>query len=259
MAVFGFASASGSPGVTTTVLALALSWPRPVVVVEADPTAGSAILAGYFRGVVEPMGGLVELMVAHRQGRLADQLHLALLAVPDSTVEILLGVHTQAQVPGLVSVWPSLLAALRDLDDTGTDVLVDAGRLGLAGSAEPVLFDAEALLLVTGSSLRSVAAARAWAAVVTERRPSGVGLLVVGPDRPYGTGEIAAVLGLPAVARIAWDPRAAAVFSDGEQPSRHIERSGFQRSIRAAGEAVRDFTDSVRRASPLPVGTGGVR
>jgi hypothetical protein len=51
MAVFCCVSASGSPGVTSTVLGMALCWPRPVLVVEADPTAGSAILAGRFRGL----------------------------------------------------------------------------------------------------------------------------------------------------------------------------------------------------------------
>ena len=258
MAVFAFASASGSPGVTTTVLALALAWPRPVVVVEADPTAGSAILAGYFRGVVEPAGGLVELMVAHRQGRLADRLPAALLAVPESAVKVLLGVLTQAQVAGLAPIWPSLLAALRELDDSGVDVLVDAGRLGLVGSPDPLLFGAEALVLVTGSSLRSVAAARTWTTVIAERRPSAVGLVVVGPDRPYGTKEISEVLGLPVIGRVAWEPRTAAVFSDGEQPPRHLERSAFQRTARATGEGVRDFTDAARRALPRALGTGVV-
>ena len=40
MAVIVLVSASGSPGVTTAAVGLALSWPRPVLLVEADPTAG---------------------------------------------------------------------------------------------------------------------------------------------------------------------------------------------------------------------------
>ena len=48
--VVALASASGSPGVTTTALGMALLWPRPVLLVEADPTGGSGLLAGYFRG-----------------------------------------------------------------------------------------------------------------------------------------------------------------------------------------------------------------
>ena len=47
MPVFTIASVSGSLGVTTLAVGLALTWPRPVVLVEADPSGGSAILAGY--------------------------------------------------------------------------------------------------------------------------------------------------------------------------------------------------------------------
>ena len=46
MAVIALASASGSPGVTTTALGLALLWPRPVLLVEADPTGGSGLAGG---------------------------------------------------------------------------------------------------------------------------------------------------------------------------------------------------------------------
>lgn len=36
MAIVALVSASGSPGVTATALGLALLWPRPVMLVEAD-------------------------------------------------------------------------------------------------------------------------------------------------------------------------------------------------------------------------------
>jgi len=40
MALIALASATGAPGVSTTALGLALNWPRPVVLVEADPNGG---------------------------------------------------------------------------------------------------------------------------------------------------------------------------------------------------------------------------
>ena len=46
MAVVCLTSASGSPGVTTTAVGIAFCWPRPVLLVEADPTGGSGVLAG---------------------------------------------------------------------------------------------------------------------------------------------------------------------------------------------------------------------
>ncbi|MCA0308817.1 MAG: hypothetical protein LCH87_15910 [Actinobacteria bacterium] len=259
MAVFAYGSASGSPGVTTTVLALGFEWPRPVVVVEADPVAGSAILAGFFRGVVEPTGGLVELMVAQRQDHLAERLPSVLLPIPDSQVKVLPGIQTRAQGAGLESVWSPLLSALRALEDTGTDVLIDAGRLPWAGPLNPLVLGADVVLLATGSSLPAVAPARALAADLADQRPSGAGLLVIGPDRPYSTSEVSKGLGLPAVGRVEWDPRAAAVYSRGEPPARRAERSAFLRSIRATGEAVRDFADAARRPNPHALSIGGVR
>lgn len=50
MAMITLVSASGAPGVTSTALALASSWPRPVLLVEADPSGSSALLAGFWRG-----------------------------------------------------------------------------------------------------------------------------------------------------------------------------------------------------------------
>ena len=53
MALIGFTSAKGSPGVTTSALALTLCWHhatgRTALLVEADP-AGGDIAAGYLRG-----------------------------------------------------------------------------------------------------------------------------------------------------------------------------------------------------------------
>ena len=66
MALIVLTSASGSPGVTTTALALALTWRRPALLVEADPTGGSAVLAGYFRGRAAPTDSLIDLAFAHR-------------------------------------------------------------------------------------------------------------------------------------------------------------------------------------------------
>lgn len=257
MAVYALMSASGSPGVTTTVLGLGMAWPRPVVIVEADPTAGSGILAGFFRGTIEPTGGLVELMVAHRQGMLADQLASALLSIVDGKVQVLPGVRTQAQAAGLPDVWPALLAALRDLEDSGTDVLVDVGRIGLASWPEPLVIGADAALLVTGSSLRAAAAARSWSVELQERRPAGIGLLVVGPDRPYAPREIGRVIGWPLVGYIEWDGKAAQIYSDGEPPSRSFAKSGYLRSLRATIESMRALAS--RSLAPEAIAVGGSR
>jgi len=52
MALIVLTSASGSSGVTTSARGLVQFWPRPSLLVEADPTEGSGALAGFFHGDV---------------------------------------------------------------------------------------------------------------------------------------------------------------------------------------------------------------
>src|SRR5664279_5333290 len=50
------------------------AWPRPCLLVEADPTGGSGVFAGYFRGESTHAEGLIDLAVSNRQGTLGDDL-----------------------------------------------------------------------------------------------------------------------------------------------------------------------------------------
>ena len=131
MAIITLTSASGSPGVTTTALGLALVWPRPVLLVEADPTGGSALLAGYWRGQLDHVG-LLDLVLAERHGLLADALPRMQLAIGGSDASVLVGTKSHEQAGSLARLWDPLLGVLQELP--GQDVIVDAGRLGLDGS-----------------------------------------------------------------------------------------------------------------------------
>ena len=64
MAIVCLTSGSGSPGVTTTAVGMAFSWPRPVLLAEADPTGGSGVLAGFLRGTTPYDAGLIELALS---------------------------------------------------------------------------------------------------------------------------------------------------------------------------------------------------
>jgi hypothetical protein len=261
MALIVLTSASGSPGVTTSALGLALTWPRPVLLVEADPTGGSAFLAGYFRGDLAHTAGLIDLALAHRDGSLVEALPRVSVAVRGSTVTLLPGIRAHGQSRSLVPLWEPLLVALKALEGTGQDVIVDAGRLGLAGSPDPLIYGADLTLLAVRSNLVALSGSRSWADTLRAEfdragAGSGLGVLLVGEGQPYSGANVSRVLQLSVTAAVAWDPPAAAVFSHGAQPSRRFDSSALPRSLRAAQTAIQSAIEG-NRASLEPVPTGG--
>jgi len=243
VALIVLTSASGSPGVTTTAVGLALSWPRPVLLVEADPTGGSPVLAGYFRGIVAPASSLIDLAFAHREDRLESALPASLLPIPGHEAWLLSGVRGHTQARSLAGVWEPLATIFRDLEATGQDVIVDAGRLGLTASPEPLIRAADLTLLTVCTDLVSLSGAKSWAHALREDfeaagSVTNVGLLIVGEGRPYAADDLARVTSLPVVAGIAWDPEAAKVFSHGTRPPRRFQTGPYLRSVSAARAAV---------------------
>lgn len=238
MAVIVLTSASGSPGVTTTALGLALTWTRPVVLVEADPTGGSGILAGYFHGDIAHVGGLIDLALAHREGALVESLPAAMLPIPGSNALLLPGVRSHAQARSLAGMWGPLAGALRALERNGQDVIVDAGRLGLDGAPGPLMMSADLTLLAMRTTLPALSGARSWAQTLREEfervgSASRLGALLVGEGRPYGAREVRKVLGLAVTAALPWDSEAAAVLSVGAKRARKFDTSALVRSLRA--------------------------
>jgi hypothetical protein len=258
MAMITLVSVSGAPGVTSTALALASSWPRPVLVVEADPSGSSAMLAGFWRGSRDHTG-VVDLVKAHRAGLLAEALLRMAIPLEGTQASVIVGARSHDQAAGLVRLWEPLAGVLRDLSARDQDVIVDAGRLGLERAPVPLREHADVTVLLVRTHLPGVAAARSWALTLKEESLPGreARLLLVGPGRPYTAAEVGRALGLGVVGSISWDPLRAAVFSDGEPlpPPRGLRRllggadaaaaafagSGYQRSINATGEALRDL------------------
>ena len=233
MAVIALTSASGSPGVTTTAVGLALSWPRPVLLVEADPTGGSGILAGFFRGTREYECGLIELALAPVP--VADALRDVVRPIEGSTASFIAGTRSHSQAAGLRELWEPLADALAELETTGQDVIIDAGRLGLTGTPQPLLNSADLTLLLTRTTLPALAAARSWAdslrpGTSSWRHP---GVLLVGEGQPYRAGEVSKVLGVSVVSTLADDSPAAAIYHRGAPPPRRFESSPLARSLSA--------------------------
>ncbi|MCB2176493.1 MAG: hypothetical protein KQH57_11840 [Actinomycetales bacterium] len=194
-----------------------------MLLIEADPTGGSAIAAGYLRGSVTPPEGMIELALGHQNGRLLDALARMSEDLPGTAARFVSGTRSHAQARSLVGLWEPLADALRSLEDTGQDVIVDGGRLGLFGSPEPLVAAADLALLVTRTDLVSLAGARSWAETLHERfardgATASLGVLLVGEGAPFRAREVARVLRVPVLSSVAWDPAGAATLSHGAEP-----------------------------------------
>lgn len=250
MAIIALASAAGSPGVTTTAVGLALLWPRPVLLVEADPTGGSAILAGYFRGSHPYDVGIVELALT--AAPLSDALRDVARPIPGTQVSFIAGTRSRGQANALHEVWNPLAEALTELESNGQDVIVDCGRLGLAHGPEPLAQGADLTLLLSRTDLPSLSAARTWADFVSQPGPAvrQAGLLLIGEGKPYSAAEVRTVVDLPVIAAIADDSAAAAVFHRGSEPPRNFDSGPLVRSLRACIESAQSVIGR-RRAGLL--------
>jgi len=277
MALIVLASASGSPGVSTTALGLTLNWHRPVLLVDADPTGSSAVFAGYFSGTQQPTGGLINLALSLREGTLAEALpRETLLLDPEAPAErsawFLPGIRAHEQAPSLLPLWEPLTEQLRALERNGQDVIVDAGRLGLAGWPQPLIAASDLTLLVTRNSLPALAGATSWAKTLRSEFAavggmSRLGVLLVdeerrwptGPTgarvRPYTARHIAKALQIPVVASVDFEPEVAEVYSHGASKPRKFESSGLLRGYQASAAAIQSILGANQAA--LAPTTGG--
>lgn len=225
-------SAKGSPGVTTAVVGLSLAWSgtthgRRVIAVDADP-AGGDTAAGVLRAALDAPAGMLAL-AASRGIDPVEAIDASAVALSaDGAARVLPGVPDGARSGALPLAWDVLTAAAPMLEEHGVDLLVDAGRVD---RAHPWITGADIAVLVVRPTLPAVAAARrfviGWPVETTPLE-----LLVVESASAYSNAEVATAVGLPLLGAIAFDPRSAAVHSDGAPPARGFERSAYARSLR---------------------------
>ena len=259
------AADKGAPGVTTTALALAAIWPRPVLLAECDPAGGDLVyrLPGEGGGRLDPRRGLLSLAVAARRDLQPTQLwtHAQKLR---GGLDVLLGVTSAEQGAGLEPLWGPVGSALAGLPQA--DVIADCGRLGPDGAYYDLLAHAAAVVLVTRPSLGEVVRLRDRAAAVAlaVRQRSGqdarVGVLVVADHRMFSRAlaEVGQVLGAVGVlGGIAFEPRSAELLR-GEWGGR-LDKSLLIRTAReVAGQlAGPPAVASGRAASGRRVAAGG--
>ena len=261
MAILLLTSTTGSPGVTTLAVGLALTWPRPILLADCDPGAHQAILAGYLAGRSANGKGLLRVAEAHRDRRplreaVLDQT-LPLSAEEETRRLFLPGFTKPGSAMHFGGVWDDLAEALDRLGEVDIDVIIDCGRLGPNGLPAALLERSAVTAVVVRSTLRSIMSARVHLPTIrdhprlsaTER--GHLGLIVVNEGRPYQRGEIARALDVPVITSIAHDPKAAAHLSDGIPRHRRFDSSPLVRSIR---DASAQLSDTLQRSADLVSG-----
>jgi hypothetical protein len=235
------AADKGSPGVTTAALTMAAVWPRRAVLAELDPFGGDvALRLRGPRGIpLSPETGLISLAVGVRRGAAPHQVfeHVQRL---DGGLEVVVGLTAPEQAAGLSGLWAPVAMLLQRVPDA--DVVADCGRLYPGSPALDVLPHAAAIVLVTRTSVESVAHLRSRAgALVADlgrrgaRVPPIFALVITPPRDDRSAAEVERVLRqarLPVsvLGRLAYDPKGAGMLT-GEWVGR-LDKSLLVRSAR---------------------------
>jgi len=247
MAVFALLSAGGSPGVTTSALALTLGWPSRVVLAECDPSGGD-VLAGLLRGHLPASSGLLPLALEAGAGSEipADTLWRQLVELDEEHDRLLLaGISDPRQSAALQSSLPWIADALQAMQ---ADVLADCGRLDAVADVRPVLSAASLAVLVLRPTLRQVSRAVPRIEMLTNLvGKDRVVILLVGDGTASGR-EVAKTLGVPVAGQLPEDDKTAAVLSDGLGSRRSLDSRPL---IRAAATAGRGIREAATAAGPL--------
>lgn len=225
--LWALTSAKGSPGVTTTALALAATArPRPGAAVwhahaEQDtPPADETLIVE-----LDQAGGDLECWCGpHGEPGLLR----AVTDLRDKTGGERLSRHAVELVPGVDAVVApttegSMTAALRSAADGFADAIgaapgttiVDVGRWSPAASLHTtrVVRKATVAVVVCRSALAGVEHTRALVATL-QGATRRVAVVMVGGDSPYSSEEVSAVVNAPVAGVLPWDPRAVAELVD---------------------------------------------
>lgn len=246
-------SLAGSPGVTTTALALTLEWSRSALLIEADSSRYSAVLPGYLRGQIAHSHGIGELAVlSNNSGSLdINQVWGQTISLVEEGGDgperrLLPGFKSTVAPRSMTGVWGQLGQAAAGFEGMAMDVLFDAGRWAVGDPRAALLRLADVVVIVARPTLADIVAVHERLPalrleVATAGNEQSIVLVLVetaaGPQ--LSNGEIQKVLGIARIARVPWDPRTASLFSAGESLAKRVEKTPFGRALPAAAEQIR--------------------
>ena len=154
MSTLAIASAGTIPGVTTTALALTMAWARPVMLVEADVSKPSAVVAGLLQGALPADAGLMGVaQTAGIEAVTEQDIWDFSVPLPQQSDEelgrwLLPALSEPAAARQMRSFWTDLLRELRGLDAHPMDAIVDLGRIEERHGRHDLILDTDHLALV---------------------------------------------------------------------------------------------------------------
>lgn len=253
MAIYTLMSAGGSPGVTTTALAVTFAWGDRALVAECDPKGGS-VLQGFLTGQVEGLpGDLLDfaLEIAHDPD--PGVLWKYVISLDQNVLKWLLlpGIQDPRHAIQLETAWDVIAGVLKMATDGAVDVVLDVGQIGGPNTPMRLIAASDLALMVLRPSLRQVADARprldALGRYVGANVP--VALCLIG-DGDYTAKQISqALYGLPVIGAIPQDSRSAAVLSDGRRARRSFRGAPLMREAAYLAIAMRGHLAEVRKGA----------
>lgn len=245
MSTLAVASAGTSPGVTTTALALTMAWARPVMLVEADVSKPSAVVAGLLQGALPADAGLMGVaQTAGIEAVTEQDIWDFSVPLPQQSDEelgrwLLPALSEPAAARQMRSFWTDLLRVLRGLDAHPMDAIVDLGRIEERHGRHDLILDTDHLALVVRSDLASVAALGAYLPEIEADRASRgasetISVIVVEDlAQKISSSQISKYLGVPVAGRIPHAAQAAAALSGGARVTTRTRRP-LEAAARAA-------------------------
>lgn len=253
MGLVALISIKGSPGVTTTALALgAASLDNcDVIVAELDPSGGD--LAARFGRPFEP--GLISLAAASRRpteyARLADHCQQIL-----GSLRVIVGQpsgdrsETMLRMLNERGLW-------RELTDAKTLLLADCGRFDSHSAALPVMGASTALVVVCRPVLNELQHVHSRLPAL-RRIAVRVAVALIG-DGPYGAAEIGETLDVDVLGTLAVDRDAARMLNGEPGRQRALARLPLLRSASAVLRGLNDGLTQPRRTSISGTDSNGAR
>jgi MinD-like ATPase involved in chromosome partitioning or flagellar assembly len=212
-----------SCGLTTLAVALTATWPaeRQVLLCECDPAGGTLAAAAGWPS--EP--STVSLAAAARRESDPEVVWSHTHDLPGGA-PVLAGPALPEQASGAIAMLDALLGRLGELS---ADVVIDCGRL-TAGFPRSITENSDQLVLAARPALADLHGVAAWCEAYSDQR-EGLALVLIG-EGPYSNAEVTEALGLPVLARLPWDPGAAARLVSMPVTDRELNRSPLIRSAR---------------------------